>query len=142
MYYEGQEKRQLENVLADALDQFRKNPQSSHEFHIWVAWKILINMSFSEALEFGAHFYRTNQRPNAKIGYHATITHSYMRLIYQGIKRMPISTFEEFKVNNVKLFDGNFQALRDFYSDQRLWSKEAKMNFIDGDLSLLPICEL
>ena len=124
--------------LLDAINEARKVGMPSHELHIWVAWTILINLEFPEALEFACQFYRKNQSPSAKIGYHATITQAYMRLIYSSLKKFPDANFEEFRIHNEKLFVRNMAALKTHYTEARLWSKEAKENFVEGDLISLP----
>ncbi len=111
---------------------------ASHEKHIHVAWLLFNEFDRAKAIYLASVGYRVNQRPDAKIGYHATITIGYMHLVYDCMKQVPEISFQNFRTNNPLLFATNFKALRVYYSDELLWSKLARENFVDGDLKNLP----
>lgn len=73
-----------------------------------------------------------------KGGYHDTITHSFIAGVRHWLKRAPAGSLVE-KVNGLL---GEAEGKRDwplgFYSRERLFSVEARRNFIEPDIASLP----
>ena len=125
-------------ILLAPFFQKTSNEVASHLMHVRTGWMLLTTYGNPKAFEYAAIGYRIFQKPDAEIGYHSTITTGYMYLIYHAMRQSPNSTFEELQYQYPILFKKSFQILREFYSDERLRSYQARMQFLDGDIKPLP----
>jgi hypothetical protein len=127
----------------------------THEGHVRMAWLYLTRLPFDEALalvrsgiqKLNAAFVSRQQAscmptprkkpdPRGLDGYHDTVTVAFVTVIASRVK--PDEAFAAFRERNPDLFDRSLPALLKHYSPQRLFSPEAKAEFIEPDLEPLP----
>ncbi|HVL12004.1 MAG TPA: hypothetical protein VM529_05535 [Gemmata sp.] len=112
-------------------------PEWTHEAHVRMAWLYLSRLPFAEAV----HRVRTGiQKLNAKIGspdgYHETITVAFVRVIAD--RATSGEDYPAFRDHNPDLFDRTLTALLHHYTKERLYSAEARKEFIEPDVRPLP----
>lgn len=74
--------------------------------------------------------------PRGLDGYHETITTAFVRVITSRVRAG--ESFAAFEARNPDLFDRAFPALLVHYSPARLYSEEAKADFVPPDVAELP----
>eukprot|EP00977_Amphora_coffeiformis_P022925 scaffold11843_cov152-Amphora_coffeaeformis.AAC.5 len=110
----------------------------THTAHVRVAWVALMTTSeeAQDRIRKGIQTYNTQvlQRPDA---FHETITVAFIRLIRSRLQcHNDDSSWEEFCHTNQDVLDP--KCLLQFYSRERLFSDEARKQFVAPDLSPLP----
>lgn len=130
----------------DFLRQFESQTlpfeQWTHRAHVKVAYLILRNHSFDEALirlrrGIKAYNAANNVGEGLTMGYHETMTHAFLHLIHTTINvHGAAETADKFCDEQPQLLQK--RALRFFYSKDRIISVEAKANFVEPDLAPLP----
>jgi hypothetical protein len=109
----------------------------SHEAHVRMAFLYLCRLTPSDALDrirFGIK--KLNARNGVVEGYHETITVAFVRLIAARLSEEV--TFPKFRERNPDLFDRTLTALLIHYTRDRLFSPEARRDFLEPDLQPLP----
>jgi hypothetical protein len=82
---------------------------------------------------------RYNASTGAATGYHETVTHAYVRLIFAKMKSGPtLTTWEQFAAEHADLFDRVSPPTLRYYRRETLLSAEARANFVEPDLEPLP----
>jgi hypothetical protein len=114
-----------------------------HRQHVKVAYLYLRRYSFAEALEQ----IRTNiKRYNAAHevpetidrGYHETITQAWLRLVHFALSEYgSCETADEFCDQHPEL--SQMKVLRFFYSRELLMSARAKAEYVEPDITPLPL---
>ena len=117
--------------------------QWTHRAHIRLAWIYLTQYGFDLALQrtragIQAHNKAVmKNREKLDQGYHETLTVAWLRLVNSAIKEQgayPLS--DAFCNDNPHLLQRTL--LRCFYSNERIWTMEAKQEFVEPDLAPLP----
>jgi hypothetical protein len=104
----------------------------THRAHLAVAATYLGCYPLNEATDRArAHIRRYNESRGNKIGFHETITVLFMRLIARELRAN--TTLRSAVVNDLA---GRCRVdwLLGYYSSQRLWSAEARAEFVEPDL--------
>lgn len=112
--------------------------QFHHADHIRLAWIYLGRMSETEAtarIEQSIRQFAVHNGVSEK--YHHTITLAWMRLVAAALRAASDGEdFLSFAARNPKLFDVN--ALRQYYSPERLSGGDARAVWAEPDLQNLP----
>jgi hypothetical protein len=105
-----------------------------HEAHVYIAWKLLEEDSFSAAtLRFTSALQRLTRALGAEGKYHETISWFYMALIAERRSRRQSSGWSAFSGANPDLLSAPSALLEKHYSQERLWSDLAKRQFLLPD---------
>ncbi|TFF34506.1 hypothetical protein [Mucilaginibacter psychrotolerans] len=124
--------RQIENVTI--------NPELfTHEAHIRMAWLYLNNHDSDTALQ---HICAAIKGIDTKYAggtkYHHTISEVFARSIAMLMQQKPANTWQEFILANPGLGISK-KFLAAYYSDEILYSDEAKTQFMPPDKKPLPV---
>jgi hypothetical protein len=104
-----------------------------HEAHIHVAWSYLQETDLLDAIaRYRAALQSLTRRVGAESKYHETITWFYMVTIAERLES-GASDWPAFRQANPELFERGAGWLRRFYSDERLWSAQARQTFVLPD---------
>ena len=114
-----------------------------HRQHLKVAYLYLRRSPLPEAMERIREgikrFNAAHQVPETiDRGYHETMTHAWMRLVYFTLQEYgPCETADEFCDQHPEL--SQMKVLRFFYSRQLLMSARAKAEYVEPDITPLPL---
>ncbi|MCW8844685.1 MAG: hypothetical protein OQK99_02520 [Gammaproteobacteria bacterium] len=110
----------------------------SHEAHIRMAWLYLTCYPLEQALEkICSGIQRYNKAVTGSTdGYHHTVTLAFSRLI--AARLAPGEDYAAFRVANPDLYASRPPVLARFYSDEHLFSEQAKREWRNPDLEPLP----
>jgi hypothetical protein len=129
----------------------------THEAHVRMAWLYaarasceaeMFNRVRSGIKKLNSTFVRRQQMmcrvlpakpkdPRGLDGYHETVTVAFVNLIASRIELG--EDFASFRDRNPDLFDRKLSALLKYYSPGRLFSSEAKAEFLEPDREPLPL---
>lgn len=111
----------------------------THERHVEVAWRYVRAYPLLTALDRFARSLRRFAEANGETGlYHETITWAYLLLINERVARAdPGQDFAGFKADNQDIVTRGKHVLRQYYSDDILWSDLARKYFVWPDRSPL-----
>jgi hypothetical protein len=114
------------------------NESFHHRDHIRLAW---IYLQLYPELEAREHMARAIRRFAAHHGksdkYHETVTVAWLRLVANGIARMPAdASFEQLTAALPELLDK--RTIEKFYSRATLASESARAFWVEPDLQRLP----
>lgn len=129
-----------ESELEDQMERcVYPNTDFHHADHLRLAWHYRRTLGGDAA----GRMQQTIRRFAASLGhpekYHATQTAAWMRLVAAAVACTPQHTeFTGFLAVHPWLLDRG--ALKAFYSRDRLWSEEARANWVEPDLHPLPLC--
>lgn len=114
----------------------------THDAHLIVAFLYLSRFSFNRALKMISNgIKRLNQSHGKPTAYHETITVAYARLIKSALSAQPLwlSALEFFEAHPLLLTGGeDYAILQTYYSEERLYSAEARAQWVEPDLKTLP----
>jgi len=114
----------------------------THEAHVHVAWHYARSRPFDEAL---ASMRAGIQKYNIVIGvesgddsgYHETVTVAWMRIMHSMVQgRSAEEAFDRFLAAHPELLEK--RVLLKYYSRECLLSPEARVEFVDPDITSLP----
>lgn len=114
-----------------------------HRDHVKLAYLSLCRYSFDEALArirngIKAHNAAHDVPDSATSGYHETMTHAWLRLVEFAIQEYgPSKSADEFYADHPEL--SQKKTLRLFYSRDVFMSPRAKTEFLEPDLTPLPV---
>ena len=118
---------QFENLTLDPV-------HFSHLGHLRLAWLYLDSNDIDTASEQACHGI---QRYAASLGahdkFHMTITDSLVRIIGHRINANKIQTWESFQETNTDIITDALSVLNQYYSNERLFSDEAKVSLVSPD---------
>ena len=114
------------------------NESFHHRDHIRLAWIYLQRYAELEAREHMAGAIRKFAAHHGKSDkYHETVTVAWLRLVANGIARMPPgSSFEQLTIAAPELLDK--RTIEKFYSRAALASESARAFWVEPDLQPLP----
>jgi hypothetical protein len=102
----------------------------THRAHLAVAATYVSRYPLSEATDRArTNIRRYNESRGNKIGYHETITVLFMRLVARELGQGSRAVIVNDLAGRCRL-----DWLLGYYSSQRLWSAEARAEFVDPDL--------
>jgi len=105
-----------------------------HEAHIYVAWLYLDRYPLADAI---GRFTDALRRLTIHLGvpdkYHETISWLFMLLIAERRSAIATQDWSSFRRRNDDLFVGAIDVLRRYYSEELLWSKQARNSFVLPD---------
>lgn len=112
------------------------NPQYfTHQAHLRLAWIHIIQYGINKAIEniTGqiSHFATSNGDTEK---YHETITVAAVRTVYHFMLKSEANDFQQLLKEYPRLYTSFQSLLGSHYSDNILYSKHAKQNFIPPDL--------
>ena len=108
--------------------------QFDHSAHVYIAWKMLQESSPLETINrYSAALRRITEALNVPGKYHETITWFYVLVIADRIPPAVAGNWEQFAAANADLLGNSAQLLSSYYSDERLWSAEARQRFLLPD---------
>lgn len=103
-----------------------------HEAHVYVAWLFVAAFELTDAIR---RFDSALRRLTAQLGvpdkYHATITWLFLILIAE--RRIDNETWPSFRSRNAELINDSKTTLGRYYSEDRLFSKLARQQFVLPD---------
>ncbi len=110
----------------------------THYAHIRVAWLCLTRDAPDQALQ---QIRRGILRYNTEVllrrhKYHETVTVAFARIVYDRMQAM--ETWEQFAVRIDDILDPDAPLLMKYYSGNRLFSDEARLQFVEPDRRELP----
>lgn len=113
-----------------------------HRDHVKLAYLFLRRYSYAEAMSqigpaIRAHNAAHHRPESLTRGYHETLTQVWLRLVHFTLCQFgPAASADEFFDQHPELWQ--WQIVRLYYSTERLWSREAKAEFVEPDLAPLP----
>jgi hypothetical protein len=113
-----------------------------HKQHIKVAYLYLRRYGFDEAMDrlrdrIKAYNATHNLPDLPTSGYHETMTGAWLRLVYFTLcDRGPADTADAFYEANPQLWQK--AVLRFFYTPERFMSRQAKIEYLEADVTPLP----
>jgi hypothetical protein len=113
-----------------------------HRAHLHVAYLLLRDSAFETALDrmragLGQLLERFGIEDAIDRGYHETITVAWLKLVASAMRTHgPHQGFDALVAAHPYLLEK--RLLRLFYSRERVTSAEAKLGFVDGDITPLP----
>lgn len=112
----------------------------THEAHLRMAWNYIQEYGKEKATPFireGIQKFNEQNKDKVKFGYHETITTFYISVVADAIQNSALDlNFEQFITRNKFLFDKT--VISKYYSKDRLYSDEARYQFVTPDLCPLP----
>ena len=105
-----------------------------HEAHVYIAWLYISRYDLRGATErFSAALKLLTRKLGVPQKYHATLTQFWMHLIAERTARDPEADWTTFRQRNQDLFRDAKAFLRNYYTDELLASKEARLRFTEPD---------
>lgn len=105
-----------------------------HRDHVRMAWLYVRNHCASEAAtRFATDLQRFAVAKGVPGLYHATITGAYIALIAERLADQPDAPWEAFAVAHPDLLAWKPGVLDRYYSSERLWSPQARTQFLMPD---------
>ena len=105
-----------------------------HEAHIFVAWSYLRETDLLDAIaRYRAALQQVTRKLGAEGKYHETITWVYLVAIVERLEAAPGLDWPAFRQANADLFERDAGWLRRYYSEDRLWSAQARRTFVLPD---------
>ena len=122
------------------LEQFERlqvDPETfDHAAHVYVGWELVTTYSLEEAIHrFTDALKRLTRSLNIEGKYHETITWYFMILIAERQSTAPAASWDAFVAANPDLLDDSKTLLESHYSSERLWSEQARHQFLLPDIS-------
>jgi hypothetical protein len=130
------------NVAAESryptLQNFESGNVNAEEFdhtaHVYIAWKMLQESNPLETINrYSAALRRITAALNVPGKYHETITWFYVLIIADRISPASPGNWEQFAASNPDLLGNSMHLLSSYYSDERLWSADARQRFLLPD---------
>ncbi len=124
------------------IDEFQSlqfDPEAfDHEAHVYIGWCLITRYPLPDALHrFADTLRRFVSSLNIEGKYHETITWFFMILIAERQSALPANSWEEFSANNRDLVDNSKALLSSHYSTDRLWSQQARQQFLMPDIAAI-----
>jgi hypothetical protein len=112
----------------------------THEAHILMGWLYVQHYgNWERALPVvRAGIQKLNAAINHGVGYHETITVVFLRVIDSYWKESCETDWEKFKQTYPELFNYRKPILAKYYTKARIFSEEARLQFIEPDREPLP----
>ena len=112
--------------------------QWSHEAHLRMAWIYLTRHPLEQALDkICSGIRRYNMAVTGSTDqYHHTVTVAFSRLV--AARLAPAMDYAAFRDANPDLYASRPPVLASFYSDELLFSAQAKKDWLEPDLRCLP----
>ncbi len=109
----------------------------THEAHIRMAWLHLTRFPTDEACErIRVGIQKLNAINGVVDGYHETITIAFMRMI--AARLLLPESYGSFLARNPELYGRSLVAILQYYTRERLFSSEARVQFVEPDVQMLP----
>ncbi|MEW5848564.1 MAG: hypothetical protein AB2A00_07100 [Myxococcota bacterium] len=109
----------------------------THRAHVRVGWLYLTRYGDDDgARRIDDALRRYVAAVGAADRYHVTLTRVWIALVQHALRRGSHDGFDAFMAANPELGESRY-VLR-FYSEQRLWSEEARARFVAPDVRPLP----
>ena len=115
------------------------DPESfDHAAHVYVAWELVTTYPLAEAIQrYSDTLKRLTRALNIEGKYHETITWYFMILIAERQSTVQAANWEAFVEVNPDLLNDGKTLLESRYSADRLWSEQARKQFLLPDISRL-----
>jgi hypothetical protein len=108
--------------------------QFHHREHVRMAWLYVREFGLEAAVtRFTADLRAFAAAKGAPGLYHATITVAYLTLVAERLRACGDGPWERFAAANADLLRWKPSVLDDFYSAERLWSDDARAQFLLPD---------
>ena len=108
--------------------------QFDHSAHVYIAWKMLQESSPLETINrYSAALRRITKALNVPGKYHETITWFFVLVISDRISPAVPASWDQFAAANPDLVGNSLELLSNYYSDERLWSADARQRFLLPD---------
>ena len=108
--------------------------QFDHSAHVYIAWKMLQESSPLETINrYSAALQRITKALNVPGKYHETITWFFVLVISDRISPAVPASWDQFAAANPDLVGNSLELLSNYYSDERLWSGDARQRFLLPD---------
>lgn len=122
----------------DEFEQLDFDPETfDHAAHVYVGWALTLAYPLDEAIRrFADTLRRLTSSLNNEGKYHETITWFFMILIAERQAATQATTWEEFATANHDLLDDSKTLLESHYSPGRLWSDQARQQFLMPDAGM------
>ena len=103
-----------------------------HEAHVYMGWLYLVRYDAGEAIvRFDSALRRLTRQLGAPGKYHATITWLFLLLIHERLQDG--ESWAAFRRRNLDLVEDSRSMLRRYYTDERLFSDDARQRFVLPD---------
>ena len=129
-------------LLSDFESQTLPEKNWTHKAHVTIAFLYLSRLSYDQAIKLIlSGIKRLNLAYGKTDAYHETTTVAFARLIKSRLIKSPIwLSAREFLFANPDLIKSgdSSETLLEYYSSDRLYSREARVKFVEPDLKSLP----
>jgi len=106
-----------------------------HKGHIRLAWLYLNNHELEKAIDLTCNGIKAYAESlGAKGKFHLTITDALVRIMAQRIQKNPANNWEYFLLVNQDLVLNSLEVIKQFYSNEVLFSNEAKCSLVKPDI--------
>jgi hypothetical protein len=131
---------QSSSRIFPSVDEFESgtlDPEAfDHEAHVYIAWRLLQENTFSVASHrFTSALRKLTRKLGIEGKYHETISWFYMVLIAERRSQQKRTDWNSFAEANPDLVSDAMKLLARYYSSERLWSSLAKRQFLLPDRS-------
>ncbi len=104
----------------------------AHAAHVYVTWQLLDECALLDAIQrFAAALKRLTKAISQETKYHETITWFFVMLIAE--RKTATESWDQFAAANQDLISGSKSLLKQYYSEERLWSEQARRQFLLPD---------
>ena len=105
-----------------------------HEAHVYIGWRLVTAYPLGDAIHrFADTLRRLTKALNNEAKYHETITWFFMILIAERQSATQATSWPEFAAANGDLLTDSKALLQSHYSPSRLWSDQARQQFMLPD---------
>lgn len=121
----------------EEFESLQVDPESfDHAAHVYVGWELVTTYPLVEAIQrYSGTLKRLTRALNIEGKYHETITWYFMILIAERQSTVQAANWEEFVEVNPDLLNDGKTLLESHYSAGRLWSEQARKQFLLPDIA-------
>jgi hypothetical protein len=119
------------------FERLQVDPESfDHAAHVYVGWELVTTYPLAEAIQrFSGTLKRLTRALNIEGKYHETITWFFMILIAERQSTIQAASWDSFVEASPDLLNDSKTLLASHYSTERLWSAQARTQFLLPDIS-------
>jgi len=129
-------------LIREFLDHSLEPDGFNHEAHVRVAWLLLEQFPFEQALQkFEAGVVDLASRAGVPEKYHATITRALMQLIAADLYGGALLCWQDYRDSGPAVLIDAKSALLHYYSAGLIFNEPARLKWCEPDLRPLPLMD-